>query len=43
MKAKLDQNGKFLPLQLDDMFPYIDEQLLINIRNSALNITSTIK
>jgi acetolactate synthase-1/2/3 large subunit len=41
MKAKLDQNGKFLPLQLDDMFPYIDEQLLINIRNSALNITST--
>jgi acetolactate synthase-1/2/3 large subunit len=43
MKAKLDQNGKFLPLQLDDMFPYIDEQLLTNIRNSALNITSTIK
>jgi acetolactate synthase-1/2/3 large subunit len=41
MKAKLDQNGKFLPLQLDDMFPYIDEQLLIDIRNSALNITST--
>jgi acetolactate synthase-1/2/3 large subunit len=38
MKAKLDQNGKFLPLQLDDMFPYIDEQLLIDIRNSALNI-----
>jgi len=43
MKAKLDQNGKFLPLQLDDMFPYIDEQLLTNIRNSALSITSTIK
>ena len=43
MKAKLDQNGKFLPLQLDDMFPYIDEQLLTNIRNSALNIKSTIK
>ena len=41
MKAKLDQNGKFLPLQLDDMFPYIDEQLLTNIRNSALNIKST--
>lgn len=35
LKAKLDKDGKFQPLQLDDMFPYIDSDRLESIRHSA--------
>lgn len=35
LKAKLDSMGKFKPLQLDDMFPYIDSEKLDAIRHSA--------
>lgn len=40
MKAKINAEGKFEPLQLDDMFPYLDSKIVEEIRNSANNITS---
>jgi hypothetical protein len=35
MKARLDENGKFIPLFLDDMFPFLGDGEVDRIRNSA--------
>lgn len=35
IKARINADGKFEPLQLDDMHPYIDKDLLNQIRQSA--------
>ena len=38
MKARLDENGKFIPLFLDDMFPFLDPAELESVRKSAKEI-----
>ena len=31
-------NGKIITPELDDMYPFLDEEMLMTIRNLALNI-----
>ena len=38
MKARLDDNGNFIPLFLDDMFPFLDPAELESVRSSAKEI-----
>jgi acetolactate synthase-1/2/3 large subunit len=38
MKARLDENGKFIPQFLDDMFPFLDAEEVANVRESAKKI-----
>lgn len=38
MKARLDENGKFIPQFLDDMFPFLDVSEIDQVRNSAKEI-----
>jgi acetolactate synthase-1/2/3 large subunit len=35
MKARLDENGKFIPQFLDDMFPFLDASEVNAVRESA--------
>jgi acetolactate synthase-1/2/3 large subunit len=43
LKARLNDQGQFEPLQLDDMFPYLEQNEVNQVRISAQNIKSTIK
>lgn len=38
MKARLDENGKFIPQFLDDMFPFLDSTEVNSVRESAKGI-----
>jgi hypothetical protein len=38
MKARLDDNGNFIPQYLDDMFPFLDPQEIKSVRESAKTI-----
>jgi acetolactate synthase-1/2/3 large subunit len=38
IKSRVDENGKFVTPELDDMFPFLDPQKLQNIRQSAKDI-----
>lgn len=38
MKARLDDNGKFIPQFLDDMFPFLDPEEVTGVRESAKGI-----
>ena len=38
MKARLDENGKFIPQFLDDMFPFLDAAEVDRVRKSAKRI-----
>jgi len=38
MKARLDENGKFIPQFLDDMFPFLDATEVDEVRKSAKRI-----
>lgn len=43
MRARLDENGKFIPLQLDDMYPFLDPEELAAVRNSAQAVKNNAK
>jgi hypothetical protein len=36
IKSRVDENGKFITPELDDMFPFIDSSILNSVRNSLL-------
>ena len=38
MRARLDAEGNFIPLQLDDMYPFLDNQEVQKVRQSAQQI-----
>lgn len=38
LKARINSEGKFEPLQLDDMYPYLDKHTINEIRTSAKQI-----
>lgn len=41
IKSRVDENGKFLTPALDDMFPFLDPQIVQQVRQSALGLTMT--
>ncbi len=41
IKSRVDENGKFLTPALDDMFPFLDPQIVQQVRQSALSLTMT--
>ena len=38
LKSRIDKNGNFITPELDDMFPFIEKELLGKVRNEAKNI-----
>ncbi|MGV7211216.1 thiamine pyrophosphate-binding protein [Oxalobacteraceae bacterium A2-2] len=38
IKSRVDQDGKFLTPALDDMFPFLDPQIVQQVRQSALDL-----
>lgn len=40
IKSRVDMNGKFLTPELDDMYPFIDQEILDQIRQDAATITA---
>lgn len=43
IKSRVDENGKFLTPALDDMFPFLDPQLVQQVRQSALDLGAAAK
>lgn len=43
MRARLDEQGKFVPLQLDDMYPFLDPTEVQSVRDSAQSIKNNAK
>ena len=41
IKSRIDEDGKFVTPELDDMYPFLDKTVLAEIRESARAITST--
>jgi acetolactate synthase-1/2/3 large subunit len=41
LKSRMDENGKFLTPELDDLFPFLDAPQLAELRESARKITHT--
>lgn len=40
IKSRVDENGKFVTPELDDMFPFLSDLTVSEVRNSALTIQS---
>ena len=38
LKSKINNNGKFITPELDDMFPFLDKEILDRVRNEVKNI-----
>ncbi len=43
MRARLDEQGKFVPLQLDDMYPFLDPTEVQSVRDNAQSIKNNAK
>lgn len=41
IKSRVDEYGKFVTPELDDMHPFLDPQIIANVRESARSIRST--
>lgn len=41
IKSRVDENGKFVTPELDDMFPFLSDLTITEVRNSALDVHST--